>query len=436
MEKGFENLPITRQFLDAIAQMGLKSPTEIQEKCIVPAMAGQDVLGIAETGSGKTLAFLVPLALKIKFAKGMHPRALILAPSKELAIQIHRVLTTLTANTDIRSVCLYGGVGKKEQVSQLDAGVDIIVSTPGRLLDLYSFGHIFLRQVQTLVLDEADRMMEMGFMPQLRRILEVIPTKRQNLLFSATFPERVEHMAAEFLEFPTRISSADQGRPVDQLTQIWYPVLNFRSKLQLITFLLQDQSWNRVIIFCRTKDTAERVYKYLERHKVCTVRVLHANKGQNTRINALDEFREGNVRLLVTTDVTSRGIDVDYVSHVVNFELPKSPEDYIHRTGRTARIKREGMAVSLVDAAEEYFLSEIVNFADTKITRVDWPEAVQEAPDLPGERQDIAREIDRQKKLKDPTYKGAFHDRKRVHPGLKKKKEAPAAPKKRSGKRR
>lgn len=436
MENGFSALPITRQFLDALSGMGLNNPTEIQEKAIVPALAGQDVLGIAETGSGKTLAYLLPLVLKIKYAKDQHPRALVLAPSKELVIQIHRVLTELCVNTDIRSVCLYGGVGKKEQVVQLDAGCDIVVSTPGRLIDIYSYGHVYLRQVRTLVLDEADRMMEMGFMPQLRRILEVIPSKRQNLLFSATFPDRVETMAAEFLEFPTRVMSAEQGRPVDQLHQAWYPVPNFRSKLQLITWLLQDDAWNRVMIFCRTKDTAERVYKYLDRHNVCTVRVLHANKGQNTRINALDEFRDGHVRLLVTTDVTSRGIDVDNVSHVVNFELPKSPEDYLHRIGRTARIKREGMAISLVDPAEEFLLDKIIDFADNAIEKLPWPEAVKLGEDLPGERQEIMRELDRQKKLLDPTFKGAFHDRKRK-PTPKKAipKKNPSKPKRRSGKK-
>lgn len=198
MESGFRSLNVTRQFADALDAMGMIEPTEIQQKTIVPAMAGQDVLGIAQTGSGKTLAYLLPLVLKVKYAQDMHPRAVILAPSKELVVQIQRVLEQLTANTDLRSVSLYGGVGKKEQVAILEKGVDIVVSTPGRFIDLYSFGHIFTRQIKTLVLDEADRMMEMGFMPQLRQILEIIPVKRQNLLFSATFPERVERLAAEF----------------------------------------------------------------------------------------------------------------------------------------------------------------------------------------------------------------------------------------------
>ncbi len=264
MESGFKSLNVTRQFTDALEAMGLTQPTDIQEKALVPAMAGQDVLGIAQTGSGKTLAYLLPVVLKVKYAKEMHPRALILAPSKELVIQIFRVLEQLTANTDLRIACLYGGVGKKEQVAELEKGVDILVSTPGRFIDLYSFGHIFTRQIKTMVLDEADRMMEMGFMPQLRQVLEIIPVKRQNLLFSATFPERVERLAAEFLEFPTRVESEDVQKPVKEVTQRWFPVLNFKTKLNLLLHLLKDESWSRIIVFCSTKDAAERVSKLLE----------------------------------------------------------------------------------------------------------------------------------------------------------------------------
>lgn len=421
MDNGFASLNITRQFLDALTEMGLENPTDIQEKAILPAQAGQDVLGIAQTGSGKTLAYLLPLVTKVKYAQDQHPRALILAPSKELVVQIFRVLEALTVNTDLRLACLYGGVGKKEQVASLETGVDILVSTPGRFLDLYSYGHIFTRQLKTLVLDEADRMMEMGFMPQLRQILEIIPVKRQNLLFSATFPERVEVLAHEFLEFPTRVESTDVQKPVKEVKQIWYPVPNFRTKLNLLLHLFEDESRNRVIIFCRTKDSAERVYKFLERSEVGTVRVLHGNKGQNTRINALDDFKAGEIRVLVTTDVTSRGIDVDRVSHVVNFELPKVPEDYLHRIGRTARIHREGVAISFVNQLEHYYLKRIEEFIEEKIAQTPFPEGVSEGGFLPGEKREMAREIDHFKRKADPTFKGAFHERKKKGGGSKSK---------------
>lgn len=426
MLNGFQDLKVTRQFVDALTDMGMTEPTDIQTRAIVPSYSGQDILGIAQTGSGKTLAYLIPLVMKVKYAQGEHARALILAPSKELVIQISRVLDALIANTDLRVVCLYGGIGKKIQVEELEKGVDIIVSTPGRFLDIYSFGHIFPRQIKTLVLDEADRMMEMGFMPQLRRILEVIPVKRQNLLFSATFPERVEALAAEFLEFPTRVESDNIHKPVEAVSQIWYPVQNFKSKLRLLMHLLKDESWNRVIVFCRTKDSAERVSKFFDRKDVKGgVKVLHSNKGQNARINALDEFREGTVRVLVTTDVTSRGIDVDMVSHVVNFELPSSSEDYIHRIGRTARIKREGVAVCFINPSEMPPLKRLEDYIEDDIKKMDWPEELVPDAYLPDEKQEIDRELDRQKRLADPTFKGAFHEKKRKPYNSKKKETKP-----------
>lgn len=412
MKNGFEALKITRQFLNALSDMGLEDPTEIQEKAIVPALSGQDILGIAQTGSGKTLAFLIPCVLKAKYAQGDHPRVLILAPSKELVIQIHRELEKLIVYTDLRTASIYGGVGKKAQVAQIESGLDILVSTPGRFIDLYSYGHIFTRKINTLVLDEADRMMEMGFMPQLRQVLEIIPVKRQNLLFSATFPVRVEDLAAEFLEFPIRIESEHFHEPVKELKQAWYPGANFKTKLNLLLHLLKDEAWSRVIVFCRTKDAAERVSRYLERRHAGEVRVLHGNKAQNTRINALDAFKAGEVRLLVTTDVTSRGIDIDRVSHVVNFELPKVPEDYLHRIGRTARINREGMAVSLVNKAERYFLEDIETYIKRTIPEASFPEGVAKGDFIPGEQKEIDLEIDNQKRRRDPNYQGAFHARK------------------------
>lgn len=398
--------------MDALAEMGITSPTEIQEKTLAPALAGQDVLGIAETGSGKTLAYLLPLAMKIKYAQEGHPLAIVLAPSKELAVQIFRVWKQLSVHTDMRAACLYGGVGKKGQVAELEAGVDMLISTPGRLIDLYSYGHVYLRQVRTLVLDEADRMMEMGFMPQLRRILELIPVKRQNLLFSATFPERVEAMAAEFLEFPTRVESSAQGRPVATVTQHWYPIVNFRTKLLFLEHML-GEGWERVMVFCRTKDAAERVSKYLDRRRPGTARVLHANKGQHTRIHAMDAFRDGEVQVLVTTDVSSRGIDVEGVTHVVNFEVPATAEDYLHRIGRTARVQREGVAISLVNPAEELMLAALSKALESPIERLQLPAEIVPASDLPGERQEILKALDAQRKRADPSFKGAFHDKKK-----------------------
>ncbi|MCH2215078.1 MAG: DEAD/DEAH box helicase [Flavobacteriales bacterium] len=418
MQSDFKDLKVTRQFIDALNSMNIQEPTEIQLKGIPPALSGQDVLGIAQTGSGKTLAFLIPLVMKIKQAGDGRPQALIMAPAKELALQILDVLVALTANTNIRSICLYGGVGKTGQIEKLNEGCEIIVATPGRFLDLYSFGFIELRTVRTLVLDEADRLMEMGFLNQLKSLLEVIPVKRQNLLFSATFPDRVKYMADEFLEFPTRVEGKQKEKPVEKLDQRWMRVSNFRSKLNLLLYLFEKEAWTRVIVFCRTKDSATRVYGFLSRKDIGEVRVLHANKAQNTRINAMEDFRKGEVRVLVTTDVTSRGIDIADVSHVVNFEVPKVPEDYLHRVGRTARIKKEGMALSLADKSEEFLVKKIEKFLGEYIPVEPWPDSVEIGEELPGEKKQIARELDTYRQMEDPTFKGAFHQRKK---GRKKK---------------
>ncbi|HKK40374.1 MAG TPA: DEAD/DEAH box helicase [Cryomorphaceae bacterium] len=420
MQNGFKDLKVTRQFIDALEGMGITEPTEIQEKGIPPAISGQDVLGIAQTGSGKTLAFLLPLVMKIKQAGDGRPQALIMAPAKELALQIFDVLNALTVNTNIRSVCLYGGVGKTAQAKELEAGCEIIVATPGRFLDLYSLGYVELKTVRTLVLDEADRLMEMGFLRQFKSLLEVIPTKRQNLLFSATFPERVKYMADEFLEFPTRVEGTLKEKPVEKLDQRWMRVENFRSKLNLLLHLFEKEEWNRVIVFCRTKDSATRVSAFLSRKEIGDVRVLHANKAQNTRINAMEDFRKGEVRVLVTTDVTSRGIDVANVSHVVNFEVPKVPEDYLHRVGRTARIHKEGIALTLANKAEEFLIKKIEKFLGEVIPLEPWPVEVEIGEELPGEAKAIARELDGFKQKADPNFKGAFHQRQK---GKKKKKK-------------
>ncbi len=413
MDGNFKDLKVTRQFIDALTDMGVVNPTDIQSKALPPALAGQDVLGVAQTGSGKTLAYLIPVAMHVKFAKGLHPRALILVPSKELAVQVFRNLQSLVKNTDLRCTVLYGGIGRKTQIEELQQGCDILVATPGRFLDLYGLGHIHSRTLKILVLDEADRMMDMGFMPQLRHVLDVIPVKRQNLLFSATFPERVEKMAAEFLEFPTRVFGQNPEKPVSKVEQIRYSAPNFRSKLALLVHLLQDPGMSKVMVFCRTKDVAERVSRYLVRMDIGEVRVLHANKGQNTRLHAMDLFGEGKIRVLVTTDVSSRGIDVDRVSHVVNFEVPRDTDDYLHRIGRTARIEREGAAVSFVSENEECYIDEIGRKMETPITKLPWPEGLTYGEDLPGEKRQREIEKDLERQRKDPKYGGAFHKKKR-----------------------
>ncbi|HEU5147939.1 MAG TPA: DEAD/DEAH box helicase [Chryseosolibacter sp.] len=409
----FENFNLNRQLLNAVAEAGFESPTEVQQKCIPLILGGQEVIGIAQTGTGKTAAYLLPLLMKVKFATGKEPRALILAPTKELTLQIADHAHQLAKYTDLRIISLYGGVGPKTQIEQLVQGVDVIIATPGRFMELYLKGEINTKQIKTLILDEADRMMDMGFMPQLRRIFEIIPHKRQNLLFSATFPEKVEHLSKEFLAFPVKVEVTPQATAAKQVGQALYAVPNLRTKINLLEYLLQDaETFNRVLIFTRRKEVADNVFHYLDRKQYGPVKVIHSNKGQNTRINAINEFKDGDLRILVSTDVTARGIDVEKVSHVINFDVPILYEDYVHRIGRTGRAFQEGSAITFATPAEMYHVSKIEKLIREKIPVKELPPDLEITETPAMEAKDMAREIDWQKKKEDPTFQGAFHERK------------------------
>ncbi|AGA77023.1 DEAD/DEAH box helicase [Echinicola vietnamensis] len=410
--QSFENFKLNKQLLEAVKEAGYTKPTPIQEKTIPLALAGQDILGIAQTGTGKTAAYVLPLLMKTKYAQGEHARALILAPTRELVIQIEQAILTLGKYTDLRYACLYGGVGPTPQIEKIRAGVDIIIATPGRFMDIYSKGELFVRNIKTMVMDEADKMMDMGFMPQIRSILEVIPVKRQNMLFSATFSERVERISHEFLEFPERIEIALQATTADTVAQTKYFVPNLKTKITLLDHLLQNEEINRVIVFTKSRKNAEAVYQYLERRKHGEIRVIHANKGQNTRINSVDDFKSGDVRILVATDVAARGLDISMVSHVVNFDVPLIYEDYVHRVGRTGRAEQEGAAFTFVNPAEEYHFGRIEEIIRMEVPEEPIPKEVRIADTPFAEKQAYDREIDKQRQKADPTFKGAFHEKK------------------------
>ena len=412
----FEELKITRQFLNAIDDCGYTSPSPIQEKAIPRINAGQDVIGIAQTGTGKTAAFALPVLQKVKHAQGVEPRALVLVPTKELVIQVHEVFSTLAKYTDLRCIALYGGVGPKTQLEELSKGVDIIIGTPGRFLDLYLRGRIETKKIKTMVLDECDRMMDMGFMPQLRNILEVIPRKRQNLLFSATFPERVERLSEEFLLWPTKVEVSPQATPVATVKQIKTPVPNIRTKLHYVAHLLEKEySEERALVFVRTKEQAEQISKYLERTISGGVRGLHSNKAQNTRLHSMSLFRDGTIRVLVSTDVASRGIDVPETKVVINCTVPKNSSDYVHRIGRTGRAFSEGVAHTLYDPSERIYMEALELHLPSKneIDECLMPESIPVEETPPWEAKQMAKDIDFQRKKNDPTYKGAFHQKKK-----------------------
>ncbi|OFX55387.1 MAG: DEAD/DEAH box helicase [Bacteroidetes bacterium GWB2_41_8] len=425
----FEELKISKSVLKAIEELGFTEPTPIQEKAIPMIRSGVDVLGIAQTGTGKTAAYLIPLIMKLVKADGQDPRAVILVPTRELAIQVGEDLEDLTKFTNIRRATVYGGVGWTKHAELIKPGVDILVATPGRLWDLYRAEAVSLRKIKTLVIDEADRMLDMGFMPQIRNFLEILPLKRQNLLFSATFNEKVEEMSHEFLDFPERVEVAPSATPAELIDQVYYKVPNFQTKLNLINYLLRDEeTFSRVIIFVGTKENAEQVFKIIKRRSEGEKRIMHSNKGQSTRLNAINGFKSGAIRILITTDISSRGIDVEMISHVINFDIPSNHEDYVHRIGRTARANNVGTAITLVNPAEEHSLRKIEELIRMQIPQLELPADLEQVATKKEESLVQLREIDRQKRIADPTFKGAFHEKKRI-PGLAKKKEKRNLPK-------
>jgi ATP-dependent RNA helicase RhlE len=361
MTDNFAALGISEPLCRALAAEKYTQPTPIQTRSILPLLEGRDLLGIAQTGTGKTAAFALPILQKL--SKPQHPvaarsaHALILAPTRELALQIGESFATYGRHTGLRHTVILGGVGQPQQVKATARGVDILIATPGRLLDLVKQGHVQLNAVKHFVLDEADRMLDMGFIRDVRKIVAMLPKKRQSLLFSATMPGDVAKLAADMLHEPLRVEITPEAVTVDLVEQRVHFV-ETAQKRALLTDLLRDPALSRVIVFTRTKHHANRVSEHLERAGVPND-ALHGNKSQNARQRALERFRSGRARVLVATDIAARGIDIDDVSHVINFELPHEPESYVHRIGRTARAGNAGVAVAFCDTSERKLLHDI-----------------------------------------------------------------------------
>jgi len=418
----FADFKLNKQLLTAVAEAGFTEPTPVQVQTIPLLLAGHDVLGIAQTGTGKTAAFGLPLLMKVKYAQGEHPRALVLAPTRELAIQLEKHLQALATHTDLRIYAIYGGLGPKTQIETIKAGLDILIATPGRLLEIYLKGDLIFKNLTTLVLDEADKMMDMGFMPQIRRILEIIPRKRQNVLFSATMPERVMVLSEEFLEFPVRVEVTPPAQPAQTVSQVLYEVPNLATKINLLDYLLHRdaEQMTRVLRFTRTKENADQVAHFLQRKApVGEVRVIHGNKGQNARLNSMDAFKAGGVRYLVATDVAARGIDVPQVSHVINFDVPLIYDDYVHRIGRTGRARHTGAAITFANPAERQHIERISELIKQEIPLLPIPDEVETTATPFVEGQQHARVIDEQRRRQDPEFAGAFHEKKEwIKPGV------------------
>lgn len=404
----FSDLNLSKPILSALEDAGFEYPTPVQEEAFPVIRSGRDMIGIAQTGTGKTLAYLIPILMKLHYAQGRYPRALVIVPTRELVVQVCESVELLTEYMDIRCVGVYGGTNIRTQQEKVYEGVDLLVATPGRFMDIYMNGLIRTPQVRTVVIDEADRLMDLGFMPQLKSILEVIPEKHQTLLFSATFSDTVARLSAEFMINPERVEVAPQATPVDAVEQIRYEVPNIMTKINLLKLLLADKdTFRKVMVFTETKKNADRIVDQLAGFWKEELSVIHSNKAQNTRLNALRAFKEGRSRIMIASDVAARGIDIEDVSHVINFDIPSLPEEYIHRIGRTARAGKEGTAISFVSEKEEPYFEAIEQLIQQQVKTEELPDKLVVADVLLDEEKVQTRNIVYQKGR--PKGGGAFH---------------------------
>ena len=367
----FETLGLSAPLLRAVRDAGYDAPTPIQRDAIPPALSGRDILGCAQTGTGKTAAFSLPALQHVDAKAGDDPRVrvLIVTPTRELAAQIGDSIGTYGKHLDLWHTVIFGGVNEKPQIRELKEGVDILVATPGRLLDLMGRGFLSLGHVEVFVLDEADQMLDLGFLPDVRRIVAALPRRRQTLFFSATMPPPIRELASTLLVDPVSVAVAPISAPAERVEHHLYFV-DKRDKRALLAELVQRDDLRRTLVFSRTKHGANRVAQFLEKRGVAAA-AIHGNKSQGARTRALDGFKQGKVRVLVATDIAARGIDVEGVSHVINFDLPNVPETYVHRIGRTARAGASGIAMSFCDVDERDYLQDIERLMGEHLRRVD-----------------------------------------------------------------
>jgi ATP-dependent RNA helicase RhlE len=362
---GFTKLGLSDQILKGVSSAGYNVPTPIQALAIQPALEGKDIIGCAQTGTGKTAAFVLPMLHRLNagansHGRNQHPRGLVVTPTRELAHQVQDAFRTYGRHTSLRSVSIYGGVSMDPQLKALRRGVDVVVATPGRLLDHMQRGSVDLSHVEIVVLDEADRMLDMGFIHDMTRILQKLPASRQTLLFSATVSDEIATLARKFLRDPQTLTAGEKRNPVATVTQHFYSVRQ-EDKLALLSHAIEQEKMESVLVFSRTKHGADKIAKRLERQGVSST-ALHSNRTQGQRQRALDGFKEGKYRVLVATDIAARGIDVDGISHVINYDIPQYAEDYIHRIGRTGRAGAAGDAMTFVGAADRQYLKRIESF--------------------------------------------------------------------------
>ncbi|MBK6783049.1 MAG: DEAD/DEAH box helicase [Saprospiraceae bacterium] len=379
----FEEMNLNKAMMNALKDLNITTPTLIQERSYPVIASGKDILGIAQTGTGKTFAYLIPLIKLWKFSKERHAQILIIVPTRELVAQVVDMSNKLSAYMNIITLGVHGGANLNTQAMELLQGADILVGTPGRILDLAYHGTLQMKHIKKLVIDEVDEMLDQGFRPQLKAILDLMKDKKQNIMFSATMTDDVLEIIEEFFQFPEFVEAAPTGTPLANIEQYYYEVYNFNTKVNLLSkLLLENKDMTKVVIFTASKAFADLVYKKLEPELGEKISVIHSNKSQNQRFAVVNDFQDNKLPFLVATDIIARGIDISQVSHVINFDIPDEPEDYLHRIGRTGRANKSGISISFVSEREKEHLEEIVNLMQIHPEKIDFPSDVTVNPDM------------------------------------------------------
>ncbi len=411
--RSFQDLNIGKALQNAIQDLGFTNPTPIQEQAYPLIRSGRNVVGISQTGTGKTLAFCLPVLQDLKFTNSPAPRILILVPTRELVIQAVDKLSAYTKYMNTRLLGIYGGTNINTQKRAVAEGMDILVATPGRLYDLVISGDLKLKAIKKLIIDEVDIMLDMGFRFQLTNIFDVLPVKRQNIMFSATMTQEVEDLIDDFFIAPEKIAIAVSGTPLDNIAQSCYPVHNFHTKANLLLHLLRDKTnFKKVLVFLSSKRKVDRLYHYIEDDLGLETGVVHNNKSQNYRNRSIKQFDEGSNRILLTTDVMARGLDLDQISHVINFDTPIYPENYMHRIGRTGRAEQEGQSILFYTQKEIGSKEKIEQLMDYQIPEVEFPEVVEINRELIPEEREKVRQKNLNNEAKNAPSGAAFHEKK------------------------
>ena len=409
----FQDLNLNTPLYNALDDLGFVQPTPIQEQAFNVVASGKDVVGIAQTGTGKTFAYMLPILRSLKFSKQENPRVLVLVPTRELVVQVVDEIEKLAKYINVRVLGVYGGVNINSQKRAVAEGLDIIVATPGRLYDLAVSRVLQLKSIQKLVIDEVDVMLDLGFRHQLINIFDILPERRQNIMFSATMTEDVDALINDFFTAPERVSIAISGTPLDNIAQTKYAIPNYYTKLNVLLHLLKDtEAYHKVLIFVAYKKMADRLFEALDEQFHEELCVIHSNKTQNYRLRSIEQFREGVNRILVATDVMARGLDIDNVSHVINFDTPSFPENYMHRIGRTGRAKREGHALLFYTEKETEAMENIEGLMQMTIPEMEIPEGVEISTELIEEERPQIKEHNNPTKIKaDEEVGPAFHEK-------------------------